>query len=325
MSESSPARATRSSPVAIACLLVVGGLLGLSITIAKLATEQGTSPVALLFWASLGSGVVLQVVALAKGQAPRLRWQTFEYGAISGFLFAAPNIVALLAIHHIGAGIVSLTFAFPILFTYVLALVLRLEGFVGTRALGVAFGLCGAVLLVLPKVHATDAAFLWFCFAMAAPVIIAVGNIYRTMRWPVGETSLSLAPLMLIGGAIATLLIMVAAGEGRSLITFPTETALILLGAQTVVFTVMYACYFLLQWLAGPVYLSQIGSVAAVVGGAIAIGLLGEPLPQNMLLAAAFISAGVVLVSRVARTKAATGSNRRGGRGDAVAHEDLAG
>ena len=67
MSQSSPARATRSSFAAIACLLVVGGLLGLSLNIAKLAAAEGISPVALLLWASLVSGVMLQIVALAKG------------------------------------------------------------------------------------------------------------------------------------------------------------------------------------------------------------------------------------------------------------------
>lgn len=294
---------TRSPYVAVFCLIVVGGLLGVSINIAKMAIGADMSPVTLLFWASLGSGLLLQIVAISRRQAPKINRRTLEYGVVSGLLFAVPNIVALLTIPHIGAGLVSLTLAFPILFTYALALTIGLEVFARGRFLGVLFGLGGAVLLALPKVSSADPLVFWFIAAMTAPVIIAVGNIYRTARWPKGETALSLAPMMLIGGALATILIMTVVGDAGSLIDVPSQTALFLVFAQTAVFTVMYGLYFVLQWLAGPVYLSQIGSIAAVVGVLMAVGLLEEELPLNLPVAAVLIGAGVVLVSWTARRK----------------------
>ena len=54
---------------------------------------------------------------------------------------------------------------------------------------------------------------------------------------------------------------------------------------------------FILQNLAGTVFLSQIGSVAAITGAAIAIGLLGEQGSLSMLLAALCIVSGVLLVA----------------------------
>ncbi|MEM7446262.1 MAG: DMT family transporter [Pseudomonadota bacterium] len=299
MSSSAAAPQSGSMQAALACLIVVGTLLGLSINIAKLAVSHDLSPIAVLFWAALGSGIALQLFAISKRQTPRLRWRTAEYALASGTLFAVPNMVALLAIGHVGAGVISFTFAFPVLFTYLLALTLRQEKFNGARALGVLFGLAGAALLALPKAVGSDPLILWFAVAMTAPAIIAVGNIYRTMRWPAGETALSLAPLMLIGGAVATLGIMLAAGQGYALIDIPTLSALLLVLAQTAVFTVLYALYFVLQRLGGPVYLSQIGSVAGLVGVSIAIVFLGEAPPPNLFIVAALIGAGVVLVSQI--------------------------
>ena len=62
-------------------------------------------------------------------------------------------------------------------------------------------------------------------------------------------------------------------------------------------FAAVYALFFILQKLAGTVFLSQIGSVAAITGAAIAIGLLGEQGSLSMLLAALCIVGGVLLVA----------------------------
>ena len=70
-----------------------------------------------------------------------------------------------------------------------------------------------------------------------------------------------------------------------------------LLAVQMLLFAAVYALFFILQNLAGTVFLSQIGSVAAITGAAIAIGLLGEQGSLSMLLAALCIVGGVLLVA----------------------------
>jgi drug/metabolite transporter (DMT)-like permease len=52
-----------------------------------------------------------------------------------------------------------------------------------------------------------------------------------------------------------------------------------------------------LQKLAGPVYLSQIGSVGAIFGAALAVFALGEPAGAALFLAASAILFGVFLVN----------------------------
>jgi drug/metabolite transporter (DMT)-like permease len=88
--------------------------------------------------------------------------------------------------------------------------------------------------------------------------------------------------------------------------TFSAPVLLIL--AQTAVFSVMYLLYFVLQKHGGPVYLSFLGSVAAVVGVPIAVLILGEAPPQGLFVGGVLIALGIVLVT-LGDPKAASSAN----------------
>jgi len=100
--------------------------------------------------------------------------------------------------------------------------------------------------------------------ASPIPVVGAPGNICRTRLWPEGAAALPLAALTLV-----------VAGQ-------------MVLQSR-------------LQALAGPVYMSQIGAVAAVTGTLIAAGATGETLPQGFLPAALLIAAGAGAFQRARR------------------------
>src|SRR5690606_41474479 len=97
------------------------------------------------------------------------------------------------------------SFAFPILVTWLLAVLLRLERLRMVRLLGVLLGLGGGVLLAAAKARGADGAQGWAVLVLAIPVMLAVGNIYRTLRWPSGTSPVFLAALMLFGGALTLL------------------------------------------------------------------------------------------------------------------------
>ena len=185
-----------------------------------------------------------------------------------------------------GRGFLSLTFAFPILFTYALSLTLRLEKPQAAKALGVLTGLAGGLILALSKVGLGTSPTLWIVLAMTSPVIIAGGNIYRTLRWPAGVSPIFLAAAMLLcGGALLIPFALIQAPGGYAgLLSDRALFAVLLL--QIAIFSVLYVFYFVLQRLAGPVYLSQIGTVAAVVGTVVAVWLLGEAVPPNLTVVA---------------------------------------
>lgn len=293
--------ADRTALYALGCLLLVGTLIALSLIIAKLADRAEAPRLSFLMTAIAGAGLVLTGVTALQRQPMPLTGRTLEYAAISGALFVLPNALAFLAVRHVGAGFISLSYAFPILITWLLAVLLRLERLRALRLLGVLLGLAGGLLLAAAKAQGTDGARGWAALVLAIPVVLAVGNIYRTLRWPSGASPVFLAALMLFGGALTLLPFALVTEPGQLPALLASATVIRLLLLEIAVFAVLYVFFFVLQKLAGPVYLSQIGTVAALVGTLIAVGLMGEAPPPNLALAGVLVALGLILFHRGAR------------------------
>jgi len=278
--------------VPLVCLLLVGGGIGLTNNVAKIGLAHGVPLLALLFWAVAGGAVLLTVIAVIAKTPPAFDRRTLIYGLVSGLLLMAlPTGITYLAARHVGSGFVSLSLAFVPLITYVFAVLLKIEANRWVRLAGVIAGLAGALVLAFGKTRMPDAEPIWIAATLAIPVIIATGNIYRTLRWPPGAASLSLAPLMLAGAALW--LLPLAASQAGAVIA--SGAGLVLAGAQAAIFTMTYSLYFVLQRIAGAVYLSQIGSVGAVTGAGIAVIVFGEAMPPGFAIAAGLIVVGLAL------------------------------
>ena len=241
----------------------------------------------------------LCLLALARGEAPSLRGPYLRYYLVSGLVsISLPNALLFSAIPHVSAGFASLCLAFPPLLTYVLALALSMGGL--QRLLGILIGLAGSLILALGKLGSGDSPLLWVLATLVMPVFLAIGNVYRSRHWPEGARPLQLAPGMLLAGALLLLPLGLFGVELRP--AWEQAAGAWWLAAEVALFAGMYALYFVLQKVAGAVYLSQIGSVTAITGAAVAIFLLGEQGSASMLLAALCTTVGVALVAlRAAR------------------------
>lgn len=307
MAENASAGAGREQPAsrrgggrmawALACLLAIGVLLGCTANLAKAAGQAGVAPLALVFWSTLAAGLGTMAVAALLGHRPAGGARALEYYLVAGLLtVVGSNAIVFPAAPQVGAGFVALCFAFPPMLTYALALGFGLERLRWQRALGVLCGLAGAAVLAVAKWQGAPGDLGWILLTLAAPVIVSLGNVYRSLRWPPGASTLELAPGMLLGAALVVLPVAVAA-EGR-LPAPPLDAGwpfwlglALLLGAT-------YSLFFVLQRLAGPVYLSQIGSVGAVIGAGLGMLLFGERLPALIWIAAPLVALGLFLVSR---------------------------
>ncbi|MGE6796872.1 MULTISPECIES: DMT family transporter [Psychrobacter] len=283
--------------IPVICLLAGGGLIGISTNLAKVAGQIGLSPLAFLFWSITGAALLLLVVTIVLRDLPPLTLRSLEYYSVAALVsVAGSNLIFFSAIPQVGAGFVALMIALPPLLTYLGALFMRMERFNIVRALGVAAALGGVGVLAIRKFSAPDASIFWILLALCGPVLLAIGNIYRTLRWPDAASPSSLAPGMLIVAAI--LLGLVGILPNFSL-TVPTD-ALLPLGLivlQAFIFAGQFLLLFLLQKTGGPVLLSLLGSVGAIVGVPVAIFLQGESPPEGLLLGASLIAIGVVLVT----------------------------
>ena len=287
----------------LALLLGAGVLLGVSTNLAKVAGDLGLAPLAFLTWSVVGAAVVLLAVDAVRGTLPSWNRRTAEYFVVSGLVtVVVSNLIFFAAVPRVGAGFVALAIAFPPLYTYLGALALRMERFEASRAGGVALALGGAAWLAWAKLAAPDADGVWVGLTLAGPVLLAVGNLYRTARWPPGETAAALAPGML--AASGAMLLAVGAVAGRVpgapddfSLAVSTSSAGLLVLAQTAVFAAQNLLFFALQEQGGPVYLSLLGSVGAVVGVPVAVLLLGEAWPGGLVAGGVLIAAGVALLT----------------------------
>lgn len=293
-----PAAGRRIDLVTLACLLATGALLGLATSLAKLASVAGLPALPYLAWSVAGATLLLAPVIAATRGLPRLSVRTGEYFLVAGLVsIAAPNLLLFAAVPHVGAGFAALAIAFPPLYTYVMALALQLERFSAMRAAGVAVALGGAALLAVFKFAAPEADAIWIAATLVAPVLLAIGNIYRTTRWPPGAKPEQLAPGMLAGAVLLLVVFALATGTGGPP-PWAVPGATIIVAAQAVAFALQYLLFFVLQKRGGPVYLSLLGSVSAVVGVPIAVLLLDEAWPAGIVPGAVLIAAGIALVSQ---------------------------
>lgn len=283
--------------IPLLCLLAGGALIGISTNLAKYAGEIGLTPLAFLFWSITGAAVILFIYALWRRELPPLNKPILSYYFVAALVsVAGSNLIFFSAIPHVGASFVALIISLPPLLTYLAAIFLRIEPFTKLRALGVVSALAGAGVLAARKFSAPDASVFWIVLTLCGPVLLAIGNIYRTLYWPANLSASALAPGMLI--AASGLLALVSIVPHYSLAV--PMTAILPFGVivlQAFVFAAQFLLLFLLQKTGGPVLLSLLGAVGAVVGVPIAIFLQNESPPDGLILGASLIALGVILVT----------------------------
>lgn len=283
-------------------LLAVGALIAVGINLSKAAAAQGIEGPEFAFWLSLGAGIVLFGLATIRGERINFEPRHLRYYAVTGFIsLAAPNVLTFILAKHAGAAYASVPYSLSPLITYPLAILVGLDKPEWRRFGGLAIGFIGTVLVLSRLALATkDAGAVWLLVALAVPLCLATGNIYRTLRWPKDVGDVGLAAAMMLASAIwlSPFLIaypVVAFRDGIG-------TGSLIVIAQVVAASAMYWLYFWLQRVAGPVYLSQIGYVGAGFGVLFAVIFFRETVPPAAILGLLLIVAGVLLVRAVRQT-----------------------
>lgn len=282
---------------AVALLVINGFLLGLSLPLGKIATQAGASAALWALVISGGAGVVLAAIVLARGGRIGLDTRRLRYFAIvAAVSYALPNLVAFSAISHVGAGYVGIMFTLSPVFTLALALLLKQVRPSLLGIAGIAVGFVGAMTVALTRAGGAGGveADIWPLVALAIPLFLSVGNVYRTLDWPPGAGPLELAAGSHLTAALLLLVGLVATG---SFDLEPLSGHLMVVAAQVVAAATMFGFFFRLQTVGGPVYLSQIGYVAAAVGLVSGTLMLGESYRFATWAGAAIIIGGVVLTT----------------------------
>lgn len=283
---------------AIGLLVVTGGLLGLTLPLGKIATGAGISAVVWAFVVSLGAGGVLLVALLLRGERIRLNAHKMRYFFVTAVVsYALPNLVMFTVMPHVGAGYTGIMFTLSPVITLVLSIVLGVRRPNLLGVIGIAVGFVGAVMVATTRGEAGQPAeSIWIALALLIPLFLALGNIYRTIDWPKGTGPIELAVGSHLASAamlLAGILAFEGGGSLGELAGVPATTI-----AQMAAASAMFAFFFRLQAVGGPVYLSQIGYVAAAIGLLAGTLFLDERYGMFTWLGAGVIVVGVLLTTK---------------------------
>ncbi len=291
-------------------LLLNGSLIAGIYALARHAARAGVPFATLLAWQVLIAAAVLALVLALRGERAPLRPQNLRYALFSGLVgVTGPNLLIFAALAHLPAGVAGALTALSPVFTYAIAVGLRLESPRALGIIGVLAGLLGALLIARPDPVAISAASpLWLLPALAAPLLLAAGNVYRTTAWPEGLRPRPAAALLL--GLQCLIVVPVAAASSG--LAVPAAGIPAVLGAGALM-GAFYLTAFELQRRAGPVLVGQMGNVISLASLGIGALWLGETYAPLTLAGAAVIIAGVVTLTL--RERGAT--RRREARGAA--------
>ena len=286
-------------------LLFAAGIgIGMIFPLGKLAGAIGMPPLVFAGASAAGASLVLGTIALLSDTRLVVDRTTLFYALIAGQVtFAIPFGVLVAVIPHLGTGIPAILQSLAPILTICIVYALGLEKPNAVRVAGLATGLFGALIILVSRnagALATGASFLWYLAALVTPAALAVGNVYRTTRWPEGQRPLPLATLTLAAAALGIFLFLLVAwllGNGVDILA-PLEQGWRLVVLQSLATGVGYAFFFRLQQVGGPVYLSQISYVNTGVGVAFAVLLFGERLSISIWIAVALVFVGVALVNQ---------------------------
>ncbi|MER8921870.1 DMT family transporter [Mesorhizobium sp. M0802] len=289
---------------ALGLLVVTGGLLGLTLPFGKLATAAGVSAMVWAFVISFGAGGVLLCALLANGERMRLTSHRLRYFFITAAVsYAVPNLLMFSAIPHLGAGYTGIMFTLSPVITLVFSILLGVRRPNMLGSIGIAVGFIGAVMVAVTRGEAGQPAdFFWVLVGLLIPVSLAAGNIYRTVDWPEGTGPIELA----VGSHLASatlLLVGILVLFGLSAFA-PLGAVPLVVVAQVASASAMFAFFFRLQAVGGPVYLSQIGYVAAAVGLFAGTIFLGEHYQLLTWAGAVIITIGVIITTKAQSQKA---------------------
>ncbi|OQM75452.1 DMT family transporter [Manganibacter manganicus] len=289
---------------AFGLLVVTGALLGLSLPFGKMATEAGVSGMAWAFVISCGAGSVLLIALLLRGNRVRpTRHKLRYFFIVAAVSYAFPNFLMFTAMPHLGAGYSGIMFTLSPVVTLVFSILLAVRRPSALGVAGIAIGFIGAAMVAMTRGEVgREAAVFWVAIALLIPISLAAGNIYRTWDWPEGTGPIELAAGSHLASA-AMLLVAILSLQGGEAFSALSQIPFTV-AAQVAAASAMFAFYFRLQAVGGPVYLSQIGYVAAAIGLFSGTLFLGERYLWLTWAGGVIITLGVLITTRAqARTK----------------------
>ncbi|RDZ26622.1 DMT family transporter [Lysobacter silvisoli] len=288
------------SPTArrLALTLIAGSLVGAIFVIGKLLLGRGLSPLIVSLIQTGGASAVLLSVLAARGQRLSLTAADRRFYLVAGLIAVAGSaLLGNWVLARIPAGIYTVVVTLSPMFTSLFNALAERRWPSATALAGTALGLAGVLLVLVPRARSVEAEqALALGVAVGVPVLLAIGNVYRSRHWPSGLSApMSTAGTMLVQ-TLAVLPLLAVSGQSASAAELGAAWPLLL--AMVLVTLAANVAAAALQRIADSVAYSQIGYVIALTGVVWGAVLFGERLGWSFVPAVALVFAGIVLANR---------------------------
>lgn len=299
----------RTSPALhpLVLLVLYGVSAGAAFSVTKVAIVAGVRPLGFAAWQFIGAAVVMTLFGFLRGDLPVLgRRHVVFYAVCGGPCLALPVTGMFVVLEHLPAGIVGLIIATLPIITYALALIVGLERLRWLRAAGIACGVAGAALILLPNsVPALRGSAGWVLLAFVSPIMYAVGNLYVGTRRPAETSALALTIGMLVVAALVMVPVSLLAGQFYLPRLADPGRGELMIAIQIALASLNYLLFFEIIRRAGPVYFSQIGYIVTLTAMLWAVAVFGERYSIWVMGATALVFAGIALTNAKPRRSVA--------------------
>lgn len=282
-------------------LILFGAGWGLTLPLAKIAVMGGYRHFGMIFWQFAIGVAVLSAISLPRGIGlpwERKHLRVYVVIALVGTLL--PNIGSFEAARHLPAGWMSVVISMVPMIAFPIALIMGNERFNPMRLLGLAAGLAGVMVLVLPAAGAgsdppADGRWIWVLVAVLSVSMYGFEGNY-VAKW--GTAGLS--PVQVLWGAsiVGTVLSLpLALGTGTFINPLPPygieDAALVI---SSVFHVVVYTGYVWLVGRAGSVFAAQVAYLVTGFGVMWSMVILGESYGVGFWIAFVLMILGITLV-----------------------------
>ena len=291
-----------AGPIHFFLMISIGAIYPLLFTLNNYAVGSGTPAIAFTFWQTFGAAVILLFIGATRRELPRLEWPHLKAYIIMGATgIAAPVALITWLSTKLPVGVMSIIVVLSPPITYALALAFGLEKVKPLSLVGIACGLAGILLLIIPELNLPESGmFWWLLLALLAPASFALTNNLAALIRPPDSP-----PVSLSGGLVSAAAIMLVPAMFlfSHEYVFPGQNTwadIAILGAAAIT-CLMYITFLVIVKAAGPVFFSQFNYVIVVAGLLWGILLKGESYGLNVWLSAALMLCGVAFLSWSAR------------------------
>jgi drug/metabolite transporter (DMT)-like permease len=288
--------------VPFSMLLFGAAIFSMTFSLNRIAITEGIPVVAFVFWQSLGAALLAFVAAVATRQLPSLRRKDLRFYLLVGtFGSAVPITLLAFAASKVPVGAIALSLTLEPILTYVIAVLFRIDRVRLLRIAGIAVGLAGVLLVLLPDQSLPEPGMApWLLMAFGAPLCWAICNVCMAILRPPESRSIPLTCGKFFAAAILMLPVMAITDNWWTFDSIMTDGDWALIGT-IVIGAIFLVLTFEIIRIAGPVFFSTYGYFGTLIGLGWAALYFGE-VPSSWIWAAiAILFLGVFLVNRTSK------------------------